>query len=175
MIKPLLLSLLFLPLLSCAPSPSVERRDGFAPGLDASAVFILPFTSIMVPEEVSDLVFDRFVDLLNESPQGARSEFIILKEGLSSLPAGALEGHAYVTGEVFGYLEESGCCSTEISFRARIRLHQPGRAEPTLLISYPAASFFDHDSSSPEAERVRLSQRAASELAARLLQALSGP
>lgn len=171
-------SLLFLPALfllaACASAPQVERRAGFAPGPEEDLLFVVPFTAIMVPEPVAEGIFDRFVDHLNAGRADLPFSFRILKDDPARLDPQWLAQQYYITGELFGYMEESGCCSTSIQLKSRVRYHQPGEAEPTLSLTYPAETFFDHDASTLEAERDKLIDQVAAQLAGRLLAALAG-
>ena len=128
----------------------------------------------MVPQEIQEGVFDRFVDALNE--QGATSgyEFVILKEDIDSIDPAKLAGRSYLTGEIYGYVEESGCCSTSMRLKSRARFFQPGQTEPTLELSYPKEVFFEHDYSTLLIERRKLTNDISAALADTVLRALSG-
>lgn len=154
-----LASLLFLP-----GAWAAERTP-----MAGTAVYVIPFQSIMVPAAVEELVFDRIVDRLNEqgAPLGLR--FVIVKDAEGDP---RLQEQPRISGELFGYLEEAGCCYTEIRLRSRVRLHRPGGETPQ-VIDYPREAFFQNDFSTIKAERLKLAEETAATLAARLLKALS--
>jgi len=170
-IKSLLILLL---LAGCAAVPSVRKDASFTPPSPQETIYVVPFTTIMVPGAIEEGVFDLFVDTLIAGGKPLEYEFVILKEGVSSADPQWLSEHPYVTGEVFGYVEESGCCSTAIRLKSRLQFHQPGSVGPTLTLDYPRETFFEHDYSTVEAERKNLAEDVASTLATRLLSALSG-
>ena len=49
---------------ACSSSVELEQREGFAPRVYPQAMFVVPFTTIMVPTEVTAGLFDLFVDFL---------------------------------------------------------------------------------------------------------------
>lgn len=175
MVGKTILALLFTLLCGCAsPSPTLRKEASFAPRPEREVLFVAPFTTIMVPAEVEEGVFDLFVDALNSAAGEGVPEFVILKGGLDGVDPQWLGDQHYLTGEIFGYVEESGCCSTAIRLKSRVQLHQPGSDVPTLHLEYPREIFFDHDFSTVEVERRKLTEDIASTLARRLLDALAG-
>ena len=145
-----------------------------ADGNGLQIVYLVPFTTVMVPMPVAEAVFDQFVETLNESGPAAGYEFVILKGDLERVDPAWLRKATYVTGEIFGYVEESGCCSTDIRTKSRLALYRPGSSEPKLSHEYPAKAFFDHDYSNLAAERKKLAERISLDLSGRLIQALGG-
>ncbi|MBW2520253.1 MAG: hypothetical protein JRD88_07870, partial [Deltaproteobacteria bacterium] len=141
------------------PEPEPEPR----------VVYIVPFTSVMVPREVSALLFDRFVDLLNTKAEGLDFTFVILKEGLDEAPQEWLLERKYVTGEIYAYVEESGCCSTDLRSMSRIVYRKAHQEEPVFAFEYPFQSFFDHEQSTLQVERRKLAESIANTLANELM------
>lgn len=172
---PLILLLLSLLWGCSAPTPSLRKETGFSPRPEKAVLFVAPFTTVMVPPEVEEGVFDLFVDALNSAAGESSPEFVILKGGVAGVDPSWLGDQHYLTGEIFGYVEESGCCSTAIRLKSRIQLHQPGSDAPTLRLEYPREIFFDHDYSTVEAERRKLAEDIATTLARRFLDALAAP
>jgi len=158
-------------LLACTVAPRVQQATTFAVPAEHRTIYVVPFVTVMVPLEVEEGIFDRFVDALNAGDSSGH-EFVILKEEAAVGDSAWLAQQAYLTGEIFGYVEDRGCCSTVIRLKSRLELHQPGAEAPTLRIDYPREAFFDHDRSTVEEERRRLSDDIASTLARRLLDAL---
>ncbi|SDL65816.1 hypothetical protein SAMN05660860_00939 [Geoalkalibacter ferrihydriticus] len=153
----------------------VEKKTGFAARPEMDAVFVVPFRTVMVPAAVADPLFDRFIDELNQRAATLGDdafEFIILKEELARIDPAWLAARHYVTGEIFGYIEDSGSRSTDIRIKARLELRQPGPAEPTLMIEYPDGVFFDHERATLDEKRAELAHRVAAALAAGLWSAL---
>jgi len=141
----------------------------------AHLVYIEPFTAVMVPAAVEETVFDDFVDRLNEAGRNSGYGFAILKGGASRKDAAWLASHTLVSGEVFGYVEDSGCCNTEIRVRARFRLRRPCESSPAFEFEAPFEVFFDHDRSTLQQERSALARRMAAALADTLLERLVRP
>lgn len=166
-----LILLLLLP--AACGGPTTAPRTGFAPPVQGRTIFVVPFSTVMVPPEVEETVFDLLVDALNEKGAPLGFAFVILKEGAEPVDPAWLREQHYVTGEILGYIEDSGCCSTSIRLKGRARLHQPGSDRPTLEVEVPREVFFEHDYSTVEAERRRLAEDVASTLAGRLASALS--
>jgi hypothetical protein len=140
----------------CAPSSAIVQRnvDLKAPPA-GETLYVVPFAAVMVPQEIVDGIFDRLVDELNATaPNGA--PVVILKRDLKEIDATWLADKYYLTGELFGYVRDSGCCSTELRLRTRVNYHQPGNERPTLTITCPREELFDHDSSTFDIERQKL-------------------
>lgn len=149
-------------------------RQPLADGASRQTIYLVLFTTIMVPLPVAEAVFDQFVETLNQSGGLAGYEFVILKDELERIDPTWLRKATYVTGEIFGYVEESGCCSTDIRSKSRLALYRPGSSEPRMRHEYPAKAFFDHDYSTLDAERKKLAERISQDLSSQLLKALGG-
>jgi len=151
----------------------LRKAEEFSAPAEKKNLYVVPFTTVMVPVEVEEGIFDRFVDALNAGGQPLEYDFFILKEGLEAVDPQWLRQQDYLTGEIYAYVEDSGCCSTTIRVKSRLQFHQPDRENPTLTLEYPREIFFEHDYSSIEEERRKLADDIATTLANRLLQALS--
>jgi len=165
---------LLLLLCACQPKAAVRTDESFTVVPPAEKLYIVPFTTVMVPREVEEGIFDRFVDALNDRAEEGRYEFVILKQELASIDSDWLASHYYLTGDLFAYVEDSGCCTTTIRSRSRLQLYQPGQARPTLVMEYPREIFFEHDYSTIELQRQRLAVDIADTLAQKLLKSLAG-
>ncbi len=165
-------------LLSSIPLPLQSTRRSQPPKLlpdpepEPGVIYVVPFVSVMVPGEVDELIFDRFVDLLNERGESPGLKFVILKEGLRTVGFDWLSLRKYVTGEIYAYVEDSGCCNTDLRARARLTYFRPNQEDPEFRFEYPVEIFFDHDRSTIEVERVNLAENIAETLAAELFKAL---
>ncbi|HEY6006871.1 MAG TPA: hypothetical protein VIU40_01000 [Geobacteraceae bacterium] len=160
-------------LAGCAPSRSVTIAPDFKPAPEQGIVYIAPFASTLVPETFSNTVFDTFVDDLNGNRDGTNVRwFYILKEDPKSLDPAWLAKQTYITGDIWGYVEEAGCCSAELRVKARARLFTPGRQEPAVEIFLPLETFVDFNLATLEAERQLLALRLADELAIQVLASL---
>lgn len=176
MIVRLLALLSMLCLAACATeSTRVEKKAGFVLRPDTQIIYIAPFRTVMVPAQVADPLFDTFVDELNlrgeQSPED-RYSFVILKKNLSDIDGEQLARQHYLTGEVYGFLEDSGCCSTTIQIQARLQLFQPDSEDSTLTVHDSDELYFDHDQAALPEKRQEIAQRVARRLAANLWQAL---
>lgn len=175
-IRPLLLLAATLAILTgtgCAPGVSVSVKPGFTVSPELETVYVVPFSSVLVPPGLNSGVFNEFVDLLNAGRSATPvQQFVILKEELKSVDPAWLARQVYITGELWGYMENSGCCSTEMRVKARAALFEPGAKTPSAEITVPLETFFDHDRATLAGTQQQLARQAAQELSARILGAL---
>jgi hypothetical protein len=146
--------------------PTAGRAD--------ETLYVATFSNVMVPKAVADEVFDHFIDLLL-SQLGEERPLVLLKEGTAGADAQWLAARSHVTGELFGYAENSGCCSTVLRIRSRLHLHRPGAERPLLVAEYPRELYFNHDYTTVEEERRRFLADVATTLANRLAAVLATP
>lgn len=158
----------------CGPKPQVSVAPSFRPAADVETAYVVPFAGALVPEEFSATVFNDFVDQLNgrRRETGVRS-FAILKDEVKDVDAGWLARQHYISGDIWSYLEDSGCCSTNIRVKARVYVHEPGKNIPSVEIFVPMESFFDHDRSTIARERDRLARDLARDLSRKVLEAMT--
>lgn len=147
------------------PNVSSQPADVETEESTPDTLYIVPFLNVMVPGTFSSQLFDTFVDrvLLLADPFDIRIR--ILKQGIDGVDADWLAQQHYATGELFGYFEESGCCSTEIEAKVRAYYHVPGAVEPVGNVIVPDDTFFDHDLTTLERERTVLATSMGQELA----------
>ena len=173
--KRLLILVCLLPLLACGShAPQVSRSAKFDPQLQSQQLYVVPFDTIMVPDEVSAVLFNLFVDRLNQAGANRNYEFVILKQGIKQIDPAWLAERDYLVGEVYAYIEDVGSTATAIKARGRIRLYQPGQKSATLVLTLPAEAFYENDYSTPAKERRNLAEKISTELADQLLLALFG-
>lgn len=158
----------------CAPQSTVIVSPSFRPAPAQEVTYIVPFASALVPETVSETIFNDFVDYLskNRRETGTKS-FVILREEVKNVDPAWLAKQSYISGEVWSYVEDSGCCSTEIRAKARAYLYEAGKTEPSVEIFVPVETIFSHDKSTLERERDQLARQLARELADRIIAALA--
>jgi hypothetical protein len=161
---PLLCSLLLAVFLLLSPAPS--RAD--------DTLYIATFTTVMVPKAVTEQIFDQFIDILMDR-LGEDRPLVLLKEGTAGADAQWLAARSHVRGELFSYVEESGCCSTTLRIRSRLQLYRPGAERPLLVAEYPRDIYFNHDYTTVEEQRQLLLADVATTLANRLSAALATP
>lgn len=161
-------------LTACSAGVELNQKEGFTPRTQPQTVFVVPFTTIMVPDEVSAGLFDRFVDQLNTLQNQKGLEYIILKQGREAIDAQWLNARDYVTGEVFAYVEEVGSSTASIRAKSRISLFQTGQAGPTLQLDYPVEIFYEKDYATLAEIRQKLAVKIADNLSLRLSDALAG-
>ena len=142
------------------------------PEPEPGIVYVVPFIAVMVPDQVNARVFDQFVDNLNSQGDALGLQFVILKEGLQRVSPHWLAIRRYVTGELYAYVEDSGCCSTDLRTKARLTYHHPNQEAPAFGFEYPVRKFFEHDRSSLDIERLKLADDIAENLSRELLKAL---
>ncbi len=166
--------IVFLLLLVCACSKTVTMPGASPVAVEIRDpyVYIVPFETVMVPEEVSANLFNQFVDRLNRAGATIGIEFIILKQGLSAVDEKWLADKNYLRGELFAYVEEVGSTMTSIKARSRIRFYHPGELTPAFVFSYPTENFYQNDYSSLPEERRKLAAEVATNLAEQFLAAI---
>ncbi|GLI38046.1 hypothetical protein KI811_09305 [Geobacter hydrogenophilus] len=176
LVYPALLALVVMGLAGCGPKPQISVSPSFRPASDVETAYVVPFAGALVPEEFSATVFNDFVDQLNgrRRETGIRS-FAILKDEVSVVDPGWLARQYYISGDIWSYVEDSGCCSTNIRVKARVYVHEPGKSIPSVEIFVPMESFFDHDRSTIDRERGRLARALARDLSQKVLEALAPP
>jgi len=173
MISSLLALQVVLLLAGCGPATKVSVAPDFKQGPEQEAVYIVPFVTTLVPENFSDAVFNAYVDDLNDNhTQTNATWFSIIKEDLKNVDQQWLVKQFYITGEIWSYIENAGCCSTELRVKARLQFFEVGKKEPSMEVYIPLESFFDHDRSTLAAERDRLAARLAREMTVQTLKAL---
>ena len=170
----LALALFVLLFTGCASSsPRIIVASSFRIDPSQEVMPILPFSSTLVPESFSESVFNNFVDILNDNHrQTSIKWFSIIKEDLKDVTRQIPPDNIYLTGEIWSYIENSGCCSTELRIKARVRFFEVGSPERSLEIILPMESFFEHDRSTLNVERDRLALRLAQGMAQQVIQVL---
>ncbi|NJC87938.1 MAG: hypothetical protein FIB02_05305 [Desulfuromonas sp.] len=165
------------PLLLAKLQESLGRTPKPAPLLpppdpEPGVVYVAPFITLMVPGEVRERIFDQFIDTLNQRGTERKLKFVILKQGLDKVDRGWLGARKHALGEIYGYVEDSGCCSTDLRTRVRLTYYRANQPEPALKFEYPVRVFFDHDRSTLAVERQKLADQIAAALVDELLKAL---
>jgi len=151
----------------------VQTSPAFTISLNQKMVPILPFSNTLVPESFSEAVFNDFVDGLNENPQKAGfSWFGIVKDDMKELEKILAPAYIYITGEIWSYIENSSCCSTELRVKSRLRIYRVVTKELLWEAEIPVDSFFEHDSSTFPLEREKLAKRLSATMIKRTLKAL---
>jgi hypothetical protein len=151
----------------------VQRQATLTVVPENETFYVVPFVSTLVPPAVSESVFNDLVDSLNDTrPITGVASYIILKDDLASMNQEWLARQVYLTGDIWSYQENSGCCATELSIKARMLLYQSGSKAPALTITIPQERFFEHDRSTIEKERVLLARNLAREMYLQLVGAL---
>jgi hypothetical protein len=134
---------------------------------------VLPFVSILVPEGFGDGVFNNFVDILNDNRSKTGIKwFSIIKDDMKIVERQIPPDNIYLAGEIWSYIENAGCCSTELRVKARIRFYEVSNAVPIMEIMLPLEGFFEHDRSTLSVEREKLAIRLSQEMAAQVLNVL---
>jgi len=158
----------------CAPSPKVRSFGVLDPKLERDAIYIVPFDATLVPPDFGDPIFNQFVDYLNARRKQTRvGRFVILKEDLKEVEPAWLVKQSYVSGDIWGYVESSGCCSTDMKVKSRIYLYEPGKNQPTLEVFVPVEDFFEHDRSTIQSARSKMGKKLARELADAVIKKLT--
>lgn len=157
----------------CAGGSKVLTAGSFTVPSTQEVLPVLPFAGTLVPETFSATVFDNCVDILNDNhAQTSIKWFSIIKDDLQEVAKALPPDHLYVAGELWSYIENSGCCSTELQVKARVRVLRAGTQEQLFEAEIPMNSFFEHDRSTLSVERSRLAMRLSRAMADQILNAL---
>lgn len=149
------------------------RSPAFTIAQNQQMVPILPFVNTLVPAPLAEAVFNQYVDTLNEHRAGSGfSWFPIIKEDLKDVERILSPAHIYISGELWSYIANSGCCSTELRIKSRLRIYRVKSRELLWETEIPLESFFDHDRSTLAAEEEKLGRHLADAMAQATLQAL---
>lgn len=164
----------FLLLMGCAAVPATKNHAVLDPQLERESLYIVPFDATLVPPDFGELIFDQFVDILNARRKQTKvGRFVILKEELKEVEPAWLIKQIYISGDIWGYVETSGCCSTEMKVKSRIYLYEPGKNVPTFEVFVPVEHYFDHDRSDITTAKVRLGNKLAQDLAEAVIKKLT--
>lgn len=164
--------ILFLLLAGCGPKATIVKSPIFIPAPSDQVILVLPVTSIMCPQDVSETFFDHLIDRLNQLGAPYGYLFSILKQSREDLPEGALDDRYYATGEIYGCLEDIGATTAEVLMTMRIELYQPWLNEPTLRLRYPVERFYELEVATPPEARQSLAYDTAEQAANDLIEAL---
>lgn len=158
----------------CAPSAKTRNFGVLDPLKEREVLYVVPFDATLVPVDFGNPIFDEFVDILNSRRKQTKvGRFVILKEELKEVEPAWLIKQIYVSGDIWGYVENSGCCSTEMRVKSRIYLYEPGKSSPTLEVFIPVEHFFEHDRSTVPAAKARLGKKLAQDLADAIIKNLT--
>ena len=161
-------------LTACAAAPKTKDYSVLDPQLERESVFVVPFDATLVPPDFGDPIFDQFVDILNARRKQTKvGQFIILKEDLKEVEPAWLIKQVYISGDIWGYVETSGCCSTDMKVKSRIYLNEPGKNTPTFEVFVPANYYFDHDRGDIAVAKARLGNKLALDLAEAVIKKLT--
>jgi hypothetical protein len=153
-------------LLTGCAGGKVRDFGGLNPHQEREAIYVIPFDSTLVPPDFGEPVFNEFVDRLNSQRKNTQvARFMILKEELRDVEPAWLIKQTYISGDIWGYVESSGCCSTEMKVKSRIYLYEPGRNEPSMEVFIPEEDFFEHDLTSISTAKSRMGKKLAHALA----------
>jgi hypothetical protein len=167
--------LLLLVTLSGCATGNVRTSQAFSIAQNQKMVPILPFSNTLVPESFSTAVFNDYVDNMNDSrDKTGFSLFAIIKDDLKSAEKVLSPAHIYASGEIWSYIEDGGCCSTELRVKSRLRIYRVNSRELLWEAEIPMESFFEHDSSTLAAEREKLGKRLSSSMSQMTIKALQG-
>lgn len=146
-----------------AEGPQLSNTERFLAPLPDEHVYVVPLLAVMVPPAIEQGIFDRLVDELNNN--GGGRNYVIVKRGRDADGRAWLQDRHVLTGEIFGFRQNSGCCSTELRLSVRLFYHQPGIDSPTLTAVFPRVVLFDHDRSTLEVEQRHLIDETAQAMA----------
>lgn len=137
-----------------SPALTVSQNQQMVP--------ILPFASTLVPDSFAEAVFNDFVDGMNESRElSGFTWFGIIKDDLKEVERILPPAHIYISGEIWSYIENAGCCSTELRVKSRLRIYRVQSRELLWETEIPLEGFFEHDVSTLAVERDKLGKRLA--------------
>ena len=159
---------------ACSSVPKTKEYSVLDPLQGRESVYVIPFDATLVPPDFSEPIFNDFVDILNSRRKETKVDvFVILKDELKEVEPSWLIKQVYITGDVWGYVETTGCCSTDMKVKARIHLFESGKNSPTFEIFVPVGHYFEHDRSDIAAEKARLGKKLANDLAEAVIKKLT--
>jgi len=159
-------------LVGCS-STKIYTSPAFTVAQSQQMVPVLPFISTLVPESFSEAVFNDYVDSLNDSHGLSNfAWFAIVKDDLAAVEKILSPAHIYISGEIWSYIENSGCCSTEMRVKSRLRIFRVGSRELLWEAELPFESFFEHDLSTAAHEREKLARNLSARMTAETIKAL---
>jgi hypothetical protein len=162
-------------LLSGCSSVKVTTSHNFTVAQNQQMVPIQPFAGTLVPESFSEAVFNDYVDNLNDIHEKTGfSWFGIIKDDLKAVEQVLTPAHIFISGEIWSYIENSGCCSTELRVKSRLRIYRVLSRELLWEAEIPLESFFEHDASTLAVEREKLGRHLAATMSQATVKALQG-
>lgn len=160
--------------MGCAAVPKTKNYSVLDPRVEREVLYIIPFDATLVPPDFGAPIFDQFVDILNARRKQTKvGRFVILKEELKDVEPAWLIKQIYISGDIWGYVESTGCCSTDIKVKSRIFLFEPGNNSPTFEVFVPVEYFFEHDRDDITTAKARLGNKLALDLAEAVLKKLA--
>lgn len=172
-----LLSLLLLLLLlsACSSSRVTHSSPAFSIATNQKMLPIMPFTATLVPPQLSEAIFNDFVDGMNENQaQAGVSWFGIVKDDIAALEKVLPPSHIFINGEIWSYIENAGCCSTELRIKSRVRVYRLLSRELLWEAEFPLERFFEHDNSTLAVERTKLGKSLTDAMVKETVKALQG-
>jgi hypothetical protein len=158
----------------CATMQATRDYGRLDPQVERDSIYIIPFDATLVPPDFGEPVFDQFVDLLNaRRSQTKVGRFIILKEELKEVEPAWLNKQVYISGDIWGYIETSGCCSTDMTVKSKIRLFEAGKSSPTFEVFVPVEYYFSHDRGDITGAKEQLGKKLALDLAEAVIKKLT--
>lgn len=174
-VKIILLLLCNTLVLAGCSTAKVYTSHAFTVSQNQLLVPVLPFTNTLVPKAFSEAVFNDFVDSLNDNKElTGFSGFAIIKDDLKEVEQILSPAHIYASGEIWSYIENAGCCSTELRVKSRLRIFRVLSRELLWEAEIPLESFFEHDVTTLAAEQEKLEKRLAAAMTAATIKALQG-
>lgn len=170
---PLLLLLLLLS--ACSSSRVTHSSPAFSIATNQKMLPIMPFTATLVPPQLSEAIFNDFVDGMNENQaQAGVSWFGIVKDDIAALEKVLPPSHIFINGEIWSYIENAGCCSTELRIKSRVRVYRLLSRELLWEAEFPLERFFEHDNSTLAVERTKLGKSLTDAMVKETVKALQG-
>lgn len=161
-------------LAGCAARLQTREYSKLDAQVEREALYIVPFDATLVPGDFGDPIFNQFVDMLNNRRKQTKvSRFVILKDELRDVEPAWLIKQTYISGDIWGYVETSGCCSTDMKVKSRIYLYEPGNNTPSFEVFVPVEHFFDHGRSDITTAKARLGTKLAQDLAEAVIKKLT--
>lgn len=170
----LLLLAVVLLLAGCSTTKSYTSQ-AFTIAQNQQIVPVLPFASTLVPDAFAEAVFNDFVDGMNDTRAvSGFSWFAIIKDDPKEVEKILSPLHIYLSGEIWSYIENAGCCSTELRIKSRLRIFRVLSHELLWEVEIPMDGFFEHDNATLAVERDKLGKRLTAAMVQEAGKALQG-
>lgn len=133
--------------------------------VELDLVYVLPFVSVMVPDQVVRRAFEQFLSTMNSLSAQTGLLFRATGKDAAQLDPHWLAKQKYMRSEMFGYVENTGYFSGKVSARLRVSLYNFTHDAPVRSFEVATKASFDEDNRNIASERENFSDKLAADMA----------